>query len=52
MKKSRFTKARIMGLLRQAEGGMPVPELCHEQHGVSSATLYKWRAKYGAWMRP
>jgi putative transposase len=42
MKKSRFTEAPIMGVLRQAEGGMPVPE-----HGISSATFYKWRAKYG-----
>lgn len=46
MKKSRFTEAQIMGVLRQAGGGMPVPELCRE-HGISSATFYKWRAKYG-----
>ena len=46
MKKSRFTEAQIMGMLRQAEGGMPVPELCRG-HGISSATFYKWRAKYG-----
>ena len=46
MKKSRFTETQIMGILRQAEGGMPVAELCRE-HGMSSASFYKWRAKYG-----
>ena len=44
MKKSRFTEAQIMGVLRQMEGGVPAAELCRE-HGMSSATLYKWRAK-------
>ncbi|WP_162895205.1 transposase, partial [Rhizobium terrae] len=46
MKKSRFSEAQIMAVLRQAEGGMPVPELCRE-HGISSASFYKWRSKYG-----
>lgn len=46
MKKSRFTDAQVMGILRQAEGGMAVADLCRE-HGISNATFYKWRAKYG-----
>ena len=46
MKKSRFTDSQILSILKQAEGGTPVPELCRE-HGISSATFYKWRAKYG-----
>lgn len=46
MKKSKFSESRIMGILKQAEAGTPVPELCRE-HGMSSATFYKWRAKYG-----
>lgn len=46
MKKSRFTDSQIIAVLKQAESGTPVPELCRE-HGISSATFYKWRAKYG-----
>tara|TARA_B100001971_G_C17941851_1_gene408071 strand:+ start:145 stop:411 length:267 start_codon:yes stop_codon:yes gene_type:complete len=46
MKKSRYTDSQIMAILKQAEAGSPVPELCRE-HGMSSATFYKWRAKYG-----
>ena len=46
MKTSRFTDSQILAILKQAEGGLPVPELCRE-HGMSSATFYKWRAKYG-----
>lgn len=46
MKKSRFTDSQIMAILKQAEVGNPVPNLCRE-HGMSSATFYKWRAKYG-----
>ncbi|GAA3673045.1 hypothetical protein GCM10022398_17430 [Acetobacter lovaniensis] len=46
MKSDRFTDARIMGVIRQAEGGVSVPDLCRE-HGISNATFYRWRAKYG-----
>lgn len=46
MKKSRFTDAQVLGILRQSEGGMAVPELCRE-HQISTATFYKWRAKFG-----
>ena len=46
MKKSRFTDSQILAILKQAESGVPVPELCRE-HGMSSATFYKWRSKFG-----
>lgn len=46
MKKSPFTDSRILAILKQAENGMPVTELCR-QHRMSSAAFYKRRAKYG-----
>ena len=46
MKTSRFTDSQIIAFLKQAEGGSPVPELCRE-HGISNATFYKWRSKFG-----
>jgi putative transposase len=46
MKKSRFTEVQIMSVLKQAEGGMAVADLCRE-HGISNATFYQWRAKFG-----
>ncbi len=46
MKKSRYTDSQILSILKQAEAGTPVPELCRE-HGMSNASFYKWRAKYG-----
>jgi len=46
MKKSRYSDAQILNILKQAENGMPVAQLCRE-HSMSSATFYKWRSKYG-----
>jgi putative transposase len=46
MKKSRFTDSQIMDALKRVEAGLPVPELCRDL-GISTATFYKWRAKYG-----
>lgn len=46
MKMTRFSEPQILAILRQAEGGVSVAELCRE-HGMSTASLYKWRAKYG-----
>lgn len=46
MKKSRYSDSQIMAIIKQADAGTPVPELCRE-HGMSSASFYKWRAKYG-----
>lgn len=46
MKKSRYSDSQIIKILKQAQGGTPVPDLCRE-HGMRSATFYKWRSKYG-----
>ena len=46
MKTSRFTDSQIIAVLKEAEGGTPVPELCRT-HGISNATFYKWRSKFG-----
>ena len=46
MKKSRFSEEQIVGILRQAEQGLPVKELCRT-HGFSEATFYNWRTRYG-----
>jgi len=46
MKSSKFSDNQILAILKQNEGGVSVPDLCRE-HGMSSATFYKWRAKFG-----
>jgi putative transposase len=46
MKLTRYSEPQILAILRQAEGDVPVAELCRE-HGMSNASFYKWRAKYG-----
>jgi len=46
MKRSRFTADQIIGILKEHEAGLSVDDLCRK-HGVSDATVYKWKAKYG-----
>ena len=46
MKRSRFTEEQIIAILREQEAGAPTADLCR-RHGISSATFYAWKAKYG-----
>jgi putative transposase len=46
MKTSRFTEEQIIGILREQEAGAATAEVCRK-HGISNATFYKWKAKYG-----
>ena len=46
MKNSRFSEEQIIGILKQSEAGAKTSELCR-QHGISTATFYGWRSKYG-----
>lgn len=51
MKKSRFTDSQILSILKQAEAGTPVTEICRE-HKISSALFYRWRSRYGGMDMP
>ena len=46
MKKSKFTESQIIGILKEQEQGVKISELCR-QHGISEATFYNWKSKYG-----
>lgn len=46
MKRTRFTEEQIIAILKEQEAGVPVADLCRK-HGVSNASVYKWKAKYG-----
>ena len=46
MKKSRFTESQIFSILKEVDAGMKVETVCRK-HGISNATYYNWKAKYG-----
>ena len=46
MRKSKFTETQIVGMIKEVESNVPIPETCRK-HGVGQSTFYKWRSKYG-----
>ena len=46
MKRSRFTESQIISILKEADAGLKVSDICRK-HGISDATYYNWKAKYG-----
>jgi putative transposase len=46
MKRARFTETQIVGVLKEADSGVPVKDVCRK-HGISDATYYNWKSKYG-----
>ncbi len=46
MKRSRFSEEQIIGILKEHQAGMPAADVCR-RHGISDATFYNWRSKYG-----
>lgn len=46
MKKSRFSEHQIINILKEADSGLKVPDICR-QHGISAGTYYKWKSKFG-----
>jgi putative transposase len=46
MKKTRFTETQIVAILKESDAGIPVKDICRT-HGISDATYYKWKSKYG-----
>ncbi len=51
MKESRYTQSQIFLVLKEAEAGVPVPQLCRK-YGMSNASFYKWRSKYSGMDNP
>lgn len=46
MKKSKYTESQIFAILKEVESGISIPDICRK-HGLSQATIYNWRAKFG-----